>query len=101
MEVIGPRFRKLLVRKQRFPTADAQLPLAFLNLYEITMSPRWLTKARALADDLLTESVPGYTGVCWGYPFDWQSVSRLIPKGTPHITATPYCFVAFAESIVT
>src|SRR5436189_3007476 len=47
MEVVCPQIRQLLVRKNRFPTADAQLALAFLNLYQITASPRWLTKAKA------------------------------------------------------
>jgi len=54
-------------------------------------------KAQELADELLTQSVPGYSGFCWGYPFDWQNVNGLIPKGTPHITATPYCYEAFTR----
>ena len=97
MEVLCPQVRKLLVGRNRFPTADAQLALAFLNLYEITRSARWLAKATALADDLLAESVPGYSGLCWGYPFDWQNVGGLMRKGTPHITATPYCYEVFAR----
>jgi hypothetical protein len=56
----------------------------------------WLAKAQELAEELLGHSIPGYSGYCWGYPFDWQNVSGLIPKGTPHITATPYCYEAFA-----
>ena len=34
MEVIWPGLRALFVGKDRFPTADAQLSLAFMNLYE-------------------------------------------------------------------
>lgn len=97
MEVVCPQFRKLLVRKNRFPTADAQLALAFLNLYEITSSASWLLKAKELADDLLAQSVAGYRGLGWGYPFDWQSVSGLMKKGTPHITATPYCYEVYTR----
>jgi hypothetical protein len=112
MEVVWPRLRRLLVRKGRYPTADAQLALAFLNLYEIAraqeqvLAPRapvgrtpvsWLIKARALADDLLTESVRGRSGLGWGYPFDWQSVSGLMRKQTPLITATPYCYEVFTR----
>ncbi len=112
MEMVCPRLRALLVRKNRFPTADAQLALAFLNLCQISRecekaaapwsfgsrpSISWLAKARELADDLLTESVSGYSGLCWGYPFDWQSVSGLMKKGTPHITATPYCYEVFTR----
>ena len=112
MEIVWPRLRTLLVRKDRYPTADAQLALAFLNLYEISraqeeaLAPRasggrtsvsWLTKAKQLADDLLTESVPGWSGLGWGYPFDWQNVSGLVKKQTPHITATPYCYEVFTR----
>jgi len=99
MEIVWPRLRRLFVRKDRYPTADAQLALAFLNLHEISRgaSVSWLVKARALADDLLTESVPGYSGLGWGYPFDWQAVSGLMKKQTPLITATPYCYEAFTR----
>jgi glycosyltransferase involved in cell wall biosynthesis len=112
MEIVWPRLRTLFVRKDRYPTADAQLALAFLNLYEIAraqeeaLAPRapggrtsvsWLIKARALADDLLAESVLGRSGLGWGYPFDWQSVSGLVKKQTPHITATPYCYEVFTR----
>jgi hypothetical protein len=112
MEVLWPQLRQLLVRKDRYPTADAQLALAFLNLYEISreqeerlaprasggrMSVSWLIKAKELADDLLAQSVPGYSGLGWGYPFDWQSVSGLMKKQTPLITATPYCYEVFTR----
>jgi hypothetical protein len=112
MEIVCPSLRGLFVKKDRFATADAQLALAFLNLYEASrygastnaakglpeQSPEfWLAKAEKLADELLAQSVPGHSGHCWGYPFDWQNVAGLMPKGTPHITATPYCYEAFAR----
>jgi hypothetical protein len=113
MEVLCPQLRALFVRKQRYPTADAQLALAFLNLYEACQeqsvddvskcAPRQqstakcLGKVRKLADELLRQSVSGYSGYCWGYPFDWQNVNGLMPKGTPHITATPYCYEVFTR----
>jgi len=108
MDMIRPRLRGLFVKKDRFPTADAQLVLAFLNLHEVSQAPTrrstvnasettWLTKARYLANELLAQSVHGYSGYCWGYPFDWQNANGLMPKGTPHITATPYCYEAFTR----
>ena len=97
MEIVGPSLRRLLVDKQRYATADAQLALAFMNAYEVSHAAVWLGKARALAVDLLTQSIPGYRGLCWGYPFDWQNVGGLMKKGTPHITATPYCYEVFAR----
>lgn len=113
IEVFCPRLRSVLVKKDRYPTADAQLALAFLNLYEGCLdqtgdgksaretsvrSPLgYLDKARKLADELLEHSISGYSGHCWGYPFDWQNVNGLMPKGTPHITATPYCYEVFTR----
>jgi hypothetical protein len=110
MEIFFPRLRTLFVKKDRYPTADAQLALAFLNLYKAgrrqqnagerrvrsdQQSKQWLAKARDIADELLSQSAPGYSGLGWGYPFDWQGVTGLMPKGTPHITATPYCYEVF------
>jgi len=104
MEILFPQLRALFVRKNRYPTADAQLALAFLNLYETgklengrNSSDAWLDKAEELAEELLKESCAGYKGYCWGYPFDWQHVNGLMPKGTPHITATPYCYEVFTR----
>jgi len=111
MEIVCPWLRRVFVRKNRFPTADAQLALAFINAYEVSLrtgvgeplptggrtADFWLGKAKELGDDLLTQSVSGYSGLCWGYPFDWQNVGGLMKKGTPHITATPYCYEVFAR----
>lgn len=96
-EILCPAARPLFLKKDRYATAEGQLVLAFLNLHQL--APRiqgdWLAKAKELADHLLQCSIPGYSGYGWGYPFDWQTVNGLMPKGTPHITATPYCFEAF------
>jgi hypothetical protein len=104
MEIIFPRLRKLLLAKDRYATANAQLALAFLNLHTANRNHGnchppafWLDKARGLANDLLAQSVPGYHGLGWGYPFDWQHANGLMPKGTPHITATPYAYEVFTR----
>ena len=101
MEIVCPSLRGAFVEKQRFATAEAQLALGFLNLYEAERTQgsggEWLAKAKQLASSLLDQSAPGYSGHCWGYPFDWQNVNGLMPKGTPHITATPYCYEVFAR----
>lgn len=55
----------------------------------------WLSKSKELAEELLRYSIPGFSGYCWGYPFEWQHSQGLMPKNTPLITATPYCFEAF------
>jgi len=112
MEILAPGFRALFVNKCHYATADAQLVLAFLNLHKIgrqetgalpapalenQSGKAWLDLAQSLGDELLQQSAQGYSGFCWGYPFDWQHVNGFMPKGTPHITATPYCYEAFAS----
>jgi hypothetical protein len=95
MEMAFPAARALFVRKERFATADGQLILAFLNLHRATGEKKFLEKAIRLGDELLEYSVPGYSGKCWGYPFDWEHNGGLWLKNTPYITCTPYCFEAF------
>ena len=97
LEIIFPGLRALFVKKERFATADGQLALAFLNLYEITHNDEYLEKAIILCEDLIRSSVPGYSGYCWGYPFDWQNFRGLWRKNTPYITSVPYCFEAFLK----
>lgn len=95
LEKFFPGARRLLVFKKRYATADAQLVLAFLNLYRISPDRSYLGKAVKLGKDLEATRVPGYSGHCWGYPFDWQHSQGLWKRNTPFITATPYCFEAF------
>lgn len=95
MDMACPGLRGLFVKKERFATADGQLVLAFLNLYQSTGEPKFLEKAERLGEELLQYSLPGYSGKCWGYPFDWQHNGGLWSKNTPYITCTPYCFEAF------
>lgn len=97
LEIVCPGARALFVKKNRYATAEGQLVLAFLNLHQpaLRVPGDWLAKARDLAEHLLQSSIGGYAGHCWGYPFDWQHANGLMPKNTPHITATPYCFEAF------
>lgn len=39
----------------------------------------------ALLADLISD---GYSGACWGYPFDWEARYATIPAATPTIVAT-------------
>jgi hypothetical protein len=97
IDTLAPSLRKLFVKKERYATADAQLLLAFLNLYEAYKDNKYLAKAELLADELLGYSIPGYSGYCWGYPFDWQHNAAFWPRNTPYITCTPYCFEAYLK----
>ncbi len=95
LEFLCPSLRSWFVKKDRFATADGQLTTAFLNLYRVSGERKYLETAIRLGEDMLQYSVPGYSGKCWGYPFDWQNNRGLWKKNTPYITCTPYCFAAY------
>src|SRR4051812_49211342 len=46
MEMTFPGLRGLFVKKERFATADGQLTLAYLNLYQGTQDKKFLEKAK-------------------------------------------------------
>jgi len=95
LEFVCPSLRGWFVKKDRFATSDGQLTTAFLNLYRVTNDRKYLDKAIRLGEDMLQYSVPGYSGNCWGYPFNWQNNRGLWKKNTPYITCTPYAFAAY------
>ena len=95
LENVWPQSRTFLVKKKRYPTADAQMILGLLNLYSIYKLPEQLAAAVLLGRDLMASSIPGFSGHAWGYPFDWLNNRGLWKKQTPFVTVTPYCFEAF------
>ncbi len=95
LEKLAPGARRLLVSQKRYAIVDAQLALAFLNIFHLTGDRTFLDKAITLGKDLQASSLPGYSGYCWGYPFAWQHAGGLWEKDRPYITTTPYCFETF------
>ncbi len=95
IELLCPSLRTLVTKKKRFPIADAHLIMGYANLFEITKDTAYLDEAIRVSNDLLRSSISGYSGHCWGYPFDWQTNRGLWKSGTPLITTTPYCFEVF------
>src|SRR2546423_1192015 len=53
LEVLCPGWRKAVVVPERFATADAQLLLAYLNLFRTSANGRYLARARQLGRQLL------------------------------------------------
>lgn len=96
-EIFFPGIRKIFVSKKRFPIADAHFILAFLNLYEYSSEKKYLDEAEKISTEMLKSSIKGYSGYCWGYPFDWMTTRGLWTKGIPLITTTAYCFEAFLK----
>ena len=72
----------LRVRPQINAKAMGLLAHGYLDLYAVTNDDGYRRKAESCLEWLLEHPSPGYSGLCWGYPFDWQS-KVFIPKLTP------------------
>ncbi|HYJ91386.1 MAG TPA: hypothetical protein VEV84_08760, partial [Pyrinomonadaceae bacterium] len=91
-----PSIARIGTEKKPYATSHAHLILGLLKLYENGFGGKkdWLNRAAELADELEQIKIQGYSGDCWGYPFDWENRQGFWPKNTPLITVTPYCFEA-------
>lgn len=59
----------------------------YLLLFQITKQEHYFEKALQCLKWLIENPSPGYAGMAWGYPFDWQSVI-FIPQGTPSVVVS-------------
>lgn len=88
-------FRKIArVDPHRNPKGIA---LCLSGLCELPGTKRLATISK-LAESLLELQQIGYSGACWGYPFDWQARAFFQPKGTPTVVATTYCACALLDA---
>ncbi len=94
-------FRKLLwVPKGHNAKGIGLFLTGYCNLYKLQHSTgkdvfgtqkEILSKIHYLSELLLSLGSKGYSGVCWGYNFDWQNRVFFQPKYTPTIVATSFC----------
>ena len=70
------------VKKEINAKAMALFARGYINLYKKFGNEKYLDKAVYCLNWLMENSSKGYSGFCWGYPFDWQS-RVFVPKGTP------------------
>jgi len=85
VELFPEASRKFLaVKKEINAKAMALFARGYLNLYLYFDEDAYLEKALTCLDWLEENYSRGYSGYCWGYPFDWQSGREyFFPKGTP------------------
>ncbi len=94
-DIVLPQVRYGFNSKKRFPIADAHLIMGHINMYKHTLDVKHLQEAESIGSDLMKSSIPGYSGHCWGYPFDWMTKRGLWTGGIPLITTVGYCFEAY------
>jgi hypothetical protein len=63
---------------------------SFSKLYRKQKDPETLVVIENLLGKLESLKSAGWSGACWGYPFDWQSQAAFVPQGTPTIVNTSF-----------
>ncbi len=87
----------LLVPKGHNPKGMGLFLSSYVDLYRTTAESHWLERARQIAGWLMENHSTGYTGMSWGYNFDWQSRVFFVPAGTPTIVNTTFIANAFLD----
>ena len=96
-EAFFPWTRRFYFSRMRLPISDAHFAMGYAALYQVTGERRHLERATHFLEVLEQTRCPGFERHGWGYPFDWQTRGGILPRGTPLITTTPYCYEAFAD----
>lgn len=89
----------LLVPKTPNPKGIALFLAAVVKLSR-TGVPGSAGLIRPLADKLLSLRSPDRAYACWGYSFDWQQRSQLVPRGSPNIICTTFAGNALLDADV-
>lgn len=62
----------------------------YCNLYRQDSQTVYKEKIYFLTEQIINLHSKGYSGMCWGYNFDWQARAFFQPKYTPTVVATTY-----------
>ncbi len=89
--------RLLRVRPKVNAKTIALLALAYLARYEATGRKPDSEQAKSCLEWLKANKQSGYSGACWGYPFDWYTRVK-IPAGTPSGVVSSVAGWAFLEA---
>lgn len=95
LENFLPNIQKLYAKPHREVIGDSHFALSYLNMYKIEKDKKYLIKAESYLDAMRLSYTNGFSGMCWGYTFGWQTYKGYWEPGIPLITITPYAFWAF------
>lgn len=89
LELLSPLILRWAFNIQKEINAKAMglFAQSYLKLYQHFQREDYLAKAEDALDWLSCNYNKDYSGMCWGYPFDWQS-KVFIPRGTPSSVVT-------------
>ncbi|MEO5783468.1 MAG: hypothetical protein ABIQ07_09370 [Ginsengibacter sp.] len=87
-----------LVKKDYNPKAVGLFLSGYCNLYKNSHEEKYLDKIHFLSNKLLALKNKGWSGVCWGYNFDWQARAFFQPKNTPTVVASVFIASALLDT---
>lgn len=89
--------RLFLIRKKHNPKGIGLFAHSYCLMAKLFDNDLlYITKGKKCIDLLLRKKLQQYNGICWGYPFDWESIIP-IPKNTPSAVVTTTVGQAFLE----
>ncbi|MCX7763009.1 MAG: delta-aminolevulinic acid dehydratase, partial [Candidatus Kryptonium sp.] len=86
------------IKKEYNPKAMGLFLSAYSKKYAITRDKTDLEKIDFFSEWLVQNSAKGYSGLCWGYNFDWANRTFFAPKGTPTIVTTSFIGFGFIDA---
>lgn len=78
----------LLTQKGMNPKGLGLFLAAVVKQFQMTGDPALKDQAEELIAYIEAHIIPGFSGPCWGYNFDWQNTKFLFKKGTPTLVNT-------------
>ena len=78
------------IGRGRNPKGIGLLLHAYTLLYERDGDEAALATARDLFEWLIANPSPGYSGLCWGYNFEWANPQKHLPAFTPSVVVTSF-----------
>jgi hypothetical protein len=92
-------FRPVLgIRKEYNPKALGLFLSGYVALYKLWHKKDHYDKIIFFTDKILSVATPGYSGMCWGYNFDWESRAFFLPKYTPTVVASSFIACALLDA---
>lgn len=86
-----PRASHIFFKKKKAATSVALVASSYLLLYATKKKRIYLDKAHYHLKWLIDNYTQGYSGYCWGLPFDWQLPEKILAKAqTPCSTILIY-----------
>ena len=87
----------LAISKDYNPKGMGLFLASYARKYAFSRTPQHQQHVLCLTRWLQDNAARGYSGMCWGYNFDWPNRASFAPAGTPTIVNTAFIALAFLD----